>query len=146
MFEYRLRSALKILNQEGGFAGQPLSLSSHMSESDLSLGTVYVRPCCASILLLVLFDQKLSCFLQHLLLIMHPHFVIFDHLDGALIRRIVLTMDSAAGPSGLDTSHWKCLCTSFSASSDDLCEPVAALARKLWLTQQVFQLLCLAAS
>ena len=44
-----------------------------------------------------------------------PHFVLFDQLDGSLVRRVVLSMDGAAGPSGLDSSAWKRLCSSFSS-------------------------------
>ena len=40
-------------------------------------------------------------------------------------------MDGAAGPSGLDSSAWKRLCSSFSSLSMDLCNVLAALARKL---------------
>jgi len=37
--------------------------------------------------------------------------VIFDNLDGVLVRRTILRMDGAAGPSGLDVSSWKKLCS-----------------------------------
>ena len=38
-------------------------------------------------------------------------------------------MDGAAGPSGLDATSWKRLCTSFKGASTDLCESLAATAR-----------------
>jgi len=44
----------------------------------------------------------------------HP--VAFDHIDGSLIRTIVLQLDGAAGPSGLDSSARKQLCTFFLVS------------------------------
>ena len=40
-------------------------------------------------------------------------------------------MDGAAGPSGLDAASWKRLCTSFKGASTDLCESIAATARRL---------------
>ena len=40
-------------------------------------------------------------------------------------------MDGAAGPSGMDISHWKKACSSFSKDSDDLCDAIAMVARKL---------------
>ena len=39
-------------------------------------------------------------------------------------------MDGATGPSGLDTASWKRLCTSFKSASADLCEALAATARR----------------
>ena len=35
----------------------------------------------------------------------HP--VLFDRLDGSLIRRTILRMDGAASPSGMDVASWK---------------------------------------
>ena len=35
-------------------------------------------------------------------------------------------MDGAAGPSGLDATSWKRLCTSFKGTSADLCDSLAA--------------------
>ena len=43
---------------------------------------------------------------------------------------MLLKMDGAAGPSGMDVSHWK-VCTSFSRESDDLCHTIAMVTRKL---------------
>ena len=40
-------------------------------------------------------------------------------------------MDGAAGPSGLDVSKWKKICSSFSKESDNVCESIALVARKL---------------
>ena len=36
----------------------------------------------------------------------------FEVIDGKLIRSTVLKMDGAAGPSGLDATAWKRMCTS----------------------------------
>ena len=59
----------------------------------------------------------------------HP--VIFEALDGALIRNAALRTRGAAGPSGLDAFGWRHLCTSFQRASDDLCCFLALVARKL---------------
>ena len=40
-------------------------------------------------------------------------------------------MDGAAGPSGMDASSWKKACSSFAGESEDLCESIACVARKL---------------
>ena len=60
-----------------------------------------------------------------------PHPVLFDGIDGQLIHKTVLKMDGAAGPSGLDAAAWKRLCSSFSSASEDLCESVAAMTRRI---------------
>ena len=59
----------------------------------------------------------------------HP--VIFDAIDGALIRGAALCTQGAAGPSGLDAFDWRRLCTSFQGASDDLCQSLALVAH--WL-------------
>ena len=60
-----------------------------------------------------------------------PHPVMFEAIDGQLIRNTVLRMDGTAGPSGLDAAAWKRLCTSFKTASADLCESIASTARRL---------------
>ena len=40
-------------------------------------------------------------------------------------------MDGAAGPSVLDVTAWKRMCTSFKSASADLCDSVASTARRL---------------
>ena len=59
----------------------------------------------------------------------HP--VIFDALDGFAIRSAALWTRGAAGPSGLDAHGWRRLCTSFQRASNDLCEGLASVARRL---------------
>ena len=51
-----------------------------------------------------------------------PHPVLFEKINGQLIQDTVLRMDGAAGPSGLDATSWKHLCTSFKGASTKLCE------------------------
>ena len=60
-----------------------------------------------------------------------PHPIIFDKIDGQLIRSTALKMDGAAGPLGLDTAAWKRLCTSFKTASAELCNMLASVARRL---------------
>ena len=57
----------------------------------------------------------------------HP--IIFECLDGDLIRRTALRIEGSAGPSGVDALGWRRLCTSFQAASSDLCRFLASVAR-----------------
>ena len=41
------------------------------------------------------------------------HSVLFDRLDGSLIHHTILLMNSVAGPSSMDVTSWRKLCTSF---------------------------------
>ena len=60
-----------------------------------------------------------------------PHPIIFEEIDGRLIKSIIQRMDGAAGPSGLNARDWKWLCSSFQRHSDDLCKAIAGLTEKL---------------
>ena len=59
----------------------------------------------------------------------HP--VYFDRLTGAAIRQAALRTKGAAGPSGMNADNWRRICTSFKRHSDDLCEALAGLGRRL---------------
>jgi len=59
----------------------------------------------------------------------HP--VIFDHLDGTIIRSAALSTHGSAGPSGVDAFGWRRLCTSFQSASADLCTSLAIVAKRL---------------
>ena len=50
------------------------------------------------------------------------------------MRTVVLKMDGAAGPSGIDAAGWKRLCTSFRTHSADLCDALASLAKRICTT------------
>ena len=63
-----------------------------------------------------------------------PHPVIFEEIDGTLIKTTIQRMDGAVRPSGLNAVEWKRLCCSFYRHSDDLCRAVAGLAKKLCTT------------
>ena len=59
----------------------------------------------------------------------HP--VVFTAITAETIRQTIQQMSGTAGPSGLDVSSWKRLCYSFNQASNDLCEAVAQLCRRL---------------
>ena len=63
-----------------------------------------------------------------------PHPILFDKIDGHLIHKTIFIMDGAAGPSGLDCSAWKRLCSSFKSASSDLCEALASFAKRISTT------------
>ena len=59
------------------------------------------------------------------------HAVIFECIDGKFIRSAALNTHGSAGPSGLDAYSWRRLCTSFGPASDDLCNCLAMVAKRL---------------
>ena len=63
---------------------------------------------------------------------LHP--VIFDSIDSSLIRSCALNTRGAGGPSSLDALTWRRLCTSFKTASNDLCQSLAATAKRLCTT------------
>ena len=62
-------------------------------------------------------------------LVFHP--IIFEALDGSVIRAAALRTSGSAGPSGLDAYGWRRLCSSFKSASDELYCSLAILARRL---------------
>ena len=57
--------------------------------------------------------------------------VIFNCLDGDLIRRTAVRIEGFARPSEVDALGWRCLCTSFRSASLDLCHSLALVARRI---------------
>ena len=57
--------------------------------------------------------------------------VVFDQITGGSIRQAALRTKGAHGPSGMDAHSWRKLCTSFKAASDELCNSLALVARRL---------------
>ena len=51
-------------------------------------------------------------------------------LDASAIRSAAIKVSGAAGPSGLDAHEWRRLCTSHKEASRDLCNALAAVARR----------------
>ena len=62
----------------------------------------------------------------------HP--AVFDNITAESIRTAALHTQGAAGPSGLDALRWRRLCTAFGQKSNDLCEALAAVARRISTT------------
>ena len=50
-----------------------------------------------------------------------------DCLDGASIRTAALHTNGSAGPSGIDSTGWRRLCTSFQNALADLCNSLASV-------------------
>ena len=61
--------------------------------------------------------------------------VLFDQLDGCVIRQAAFHTHGAAGPSGVDAFAWQHLCSSFGNASVDLCNALASVARCLATTE-----------
>ena len=62
------------------------------------------------------------------------HNVVFDSLDSKRIKSAALRTSGAAGPSGLDALAWRRLCTSHKAASNELCNALALVAKRLCTT------------
>ena len=60
---------------------------------------------------------------------------IFESLDASSIRDCALHTFGSAGPSGLDATIWKRMCTSFKSASNNLCASLAAVGRRLCTSQ-----------
>ena len=52
-------------------------------------------------------------------------------IDGLTTKSAATRVKGAAGPSGLDARAWCRLCTAFQKSSDNLCNAVVSVARRL---------------
>ena len=44
---------------------------------------------------------------------------------------MAMKTDGAAGPSGIDAHGWRRLCTSFNQDSNDLCEALASVCKRI---------------
>ena len=62
----------------------------------------------------------------------HP--VLFERIDGDLIRSTALRVQGSAGPSGMDAAGWRRMCTAFHGASKDLCNALAAFTRRICST------------
>ena len=111
VMEGKMRAALRLLSQDN--SNGPLPLDSQVEEN----GTPKtVRE--------ILSDTQQQQTIE-------PHPIIFEKIDGQLIRSMALRTDGAAGPSGMDAAAWKRLCSSFKTASTELCDALAVTARKL---------------
>uniref|UniRef100_A0A1X7V0A1 ABC transporter domain-containing protein n=1 Tax=Amphimedon queenslandica TaxID=400682 RepID=A0A1X7V0A1_AMPQE len=99
MFQGKVKAALRLLS-ESGSVGKPLSLDVPVCESE---PTVTVRD-----KLIEKHPDPAPLYPSHSLLPStpppnhEPHFIQFHHIDGVLVRSMLLRMDGAAGPSGMD--------------------------------------------
>ena len=59
----------------------------------------------------------------------HP--VAFSAISAEVVRQTIQRMSGSAGPSGLDINAWKRLCFSFHGASNELCEAIALLCKRL---------------
>ena len=59
----------------------------------------------------------------------HP--ILFDSITSSTIRSATLRYSGSAGPSGLDATAWRHICTSFKSASTDICYALALLARRI---------------
>lgn len=59
----------------------------------------------------------------------HP--VLFEKITAASVRNAALRTEGSAGPSGIDATGWRRLCTSFHGASNTLCTALAAVARRI---------------
>ena len=59
----------------------------------------------------------------------HP--IMYEQIDGALVRRVSMSTKGAAGPSGLNAYSWRRLCICYKEASSDLCHALALTARRL---------------
>ena len=62
----------------------------------------------------------------------HP--VLFERIDGDLIRSTALKVQGSAGPSGMDAAGWRRMCTAFHGASRDLCNALSAFTRRICST------------
>ena len=111
MMEGKVRAALRLIAD--GNSGGPLSLDSHVESNDPNITPATVRE---TLLKKHPPKQPLkqsALFISPNTQTVEPHPVLFDKIDGQLIRSIALKSDGAAGPSGLDAAAWKRLCSSF---------------------------------
>ena len=123
MGEGKVKAALRLL--EGEPSGGPLPLDQYIDNSRRTvLDILKSKHPPPSHVLGVDFDLETTSGQE-----LHP--ILFDQIDSSLIRSTVQKMDGAAGPSGLDTSCWRRLCTAFKNYSTDLCDVLASLCRKI---------------
>lgn len=126
MFEGKTKQALQLLSDRGRGSVLQLNQTFDVSGSSTTVRDVLRSKHPPSQ------DSSPDTLLQGVPPDIHP--VIFDQIDGSLMRSTSLHISSAVGPSGLDSHNWKRLCTSFKSASADLCQSLALLAKRLCTT------------
>ena len=126
MFQGKTNAALQLLSQRG--IGGVLHIHDPVNRSDPDSLSIFdtlkskhpqVQPASPDSVPLLSLDVPE----------IHP--VIFDRIDASSIRSAALRTKGAAGPSGIDAHCWRRLCTSFKSASEDLCNSLAQVARRL---------------
>ena len=131
MIQGKTHAAIRLLSERT--RGLPLSIDFPVSPEDSSLGTVFdhlieKHPKCQ--------PASTQVLLPHLTLDSNsePHPIMYEGLDGQAIKSSVLNASGAAGPSGIDSTAMRRFCVSFGRTSDDLCNSMASVARRLCTT------------
>ena len=57
--------------------------------------------------------------------------IVFEQITCEAIRQAALHTHGTAGPSGVDAFSWRRFCSSFKSASTDICNALAAVARRL---------------
>ena len=57
--------------------------------------------------------------------------VIFEAIDGSMIKSTALHCKGSAGPSGVDARAWRRMCSSFKETSTSLCDAIAGVAKRI---------------
>ena len=126
MMEGKVRAALRIVTDSNGDGTLPLDkIIDPESETMETVRDVLLKKHPPKL------PHKQSSLVELDSPLPEPHPIIFEVIDAQLICNTVLKIDGAAGPSGLDTAAWKCMCTSFKSASTDRCESVVSTARQL---------------
>ena len=60
--------------------------------------------------------------------------IIFERLTGESIKQAAMRTNGTADPSGVDAFGWRRFCSSFKSASSDLCNALAAVAKRLCTT------------
>ena len=122
MFQGKVKAALRLLSSNSW--GNFLLLSAKVGDSTVLDELKKKHPCSSPINYDALIDPKLpsseTC-----------HEVIFEGLDGVVIRNSCLKTDGAVGPSGIDAAGWWRMCISFQSASADLFDSLASIARRM---------------
>ena len=122
MMEGKVRAALRLISEDS--SGGMLSLDSQVapdSEETVREALMKKHPPAEPLTKSALLTGEIS----------EPHPILFDAIDGELIQSTALRTEGAAGPSGLDAAAWRRMCSSFKTCSTELCDALAAVARRI---------------
>ena len=121
MFEGKVRAALRLLSDQ---------VSSGILSLDQELDGTSVRD--------ILKDKHPPAQSAHPSTLLPPsactteyHPVMFETVNGDLIRSVALQVHGSAGPSGVDAAGWRRMCTAFQGASTDLCDALAAMTKRI---------------